>query len=308
MRPTLRFREVQRPLHKKSYRAQARVFWASAIVLARYVAGHIPPVALSFTRWAGALLILLPMAWPHLRRDWPTLMARLPLMLMLSATGFAINYVLTFWALQYTEALNGLLVQSAGPLFVAFWALALFGVRPTGGQFVGIAISLAGVTTIILHGDIATLMRIHFNIGDLMYAGGVLSFGLYSALMLKCPEVHPLSLITFTAGGGAVLLLPFVAWESASGATLTFDTLTVATLVYIVIFPSVLAYLFFNRGIALVGPNRSAPFQHLVPVFGSVMAILFLDEQPHLFHLLGYALVLSGVMIASRQPAARISK
>jgi drug/metabolite transporter (DMT)-like permease len=100
------------------------------------------------------------------------------------------------------------------------------------------------------------------------------------------------------------MLLPFSIWEYSTGFTLKFDILTIATLIFVVIFPSTLAYLFFNRGIALIGPNRAAPFLHLVPVFGSTMAILLLGEQPRLFHLIGYMLVLAGIVIASRQASA----
>ena len=158
--------------------------------------------------------------------------------------------------------------------------------------------------TIILHGDIAALAGIRFNRGDVMFASAVLSFGLYSALMLRRPMAHQLSLIAFTIGCGALLLVPFSLWEFSIGARLQFDALTLATLIYVVIFPSILAYLFFNRGIALIGANRAAPFMHLVPVFGSAMAILLLGEQPRLFHLVGYLLVLAGVVIASRQASA----
>ena len=280
------------------------LFWAGNIVLARYVAGHVPPMTLSCVRWIGAFLMLLPFAKPHLKRDWPALRARLPLMVALSATGFAVNNALSYWALQYTEALNALLIQSSGPLFVALWSLMLFGVRLTWAQLGGIAISLLGVLTIILRGDFGALAGIRFNKGDLMFAAGLFVFGLYSALMTRRPKTHQLSLISFTTGCGALLLLPFSIWEYSSGSRLQFDALTIATLVYVVIFPSTLAYLFFNRGIALIGPNRAAPFLHLVPVFGSAMAILLLGEQLQLFHLTGYALVLAGVVIASRQTSA----
>jgi drug/metabolite transporter (DMT)-like permease len=280
------------------------LFWAGNIVLARYVAGHVPPMTLSCVRWIGAFLMLLPFAKPHLKRDWPALRARLPLMVALSATGFAVNNALSYWALQYTEALNALLIQSSGPLFVALWSLLLFGVRLTWAQLIGIAISLLGVLTIILRGDFGALAGIRFNKGDLMFAAGLFAFGLYSALMTRRPKTHQLSLISFTTGCGALLLLPFSIWEYSSGSRLQFDALTIATLIYVVIFPSTLAYLFFNRGIALIGPNRAAPFLHLVPVFGSAMAILLLGEQLQLFHLTGYALVLAGVVIASRQTAA----
>lgn len=280
------------------------LFWAGNIVLARYVAGHVPPMTLSCVRWIGSLLLLLPFAWPHLKADWPALRARLPLMVVLSATGFAFNNALSYWALQYTQALNALLIQSSGPLFVALWSLLLFGIRLTRTQLAGVAISLTGVLTIVLRGDFSTLAGIQFNKGDLMFATGLLAFGLYSALMPRRPKTHQLSLIAFTMGCGALLLAPFSLWEYSAGFTLKPDLLTIATLIYVVIFPSTLAYLFFNRGIALIGPNRAAPFLHLVPVFGSAMAILLLGEQLRLFHLVGYALVLAGVAFASRQSSA----
>ena len=115
------------------------LFWAGNIVLARHVGDHVPPMTLSCIRWFGTFLILLPFAWPHLKHDWPVLRAHLPLMLFLSLLGFAYNNAISYWAMQYTEALNALLIQSAGPLFVAMWSLVLFGVRLTGAQLAGIA-------------------------------------------------------------------------------------------------------------------------------------------------------------------------
>jgi drug/metabolite transporter (DMT)-like permease len=282
----------------------AALFWAGNIVLGRYVAGHVPPMTLSCIRWIGACLMLLPFAWPHLVKDWPILRGRLPLMITLSATGFAFNNALSYWALQFTQAINALLIQSSGPLFVALWSLVLFGVRLTWAQASGIALSLLGVLTIILRGDFAALAAIRPNIGDIMFGTALLSFGLYSALMPRRPVTHQLSLICFTTACGALLLLPFSIWEFAAGVRLHFDATSIVTLVYVVIFPSTLAYLFFNRGIAMIGPNRAAPFFHLVPVFGSVMAILLLGEEPRLFHLAGYIMVLAGVVIASRRASA----
>jgi drug/metabolite transporter (DMT)-like permease len=280
------------------------LFWAGNIVLARHVGNHVPPITLTTIRWFGVFLILLPFAWPHLKKDWPALRAHLPLMVLLSAIGFAFNNAISYWAMQYTQALNALLIQSSGPLFVALWSLVLFGIRLTGAQLAGITISLLGVLTIILRGDFAALAAISFNRGDVMFAASLVSFGLYSALIPRRPVTHQLSLISFTTCCGALLLLPFSVWEFSTGATLKFDFVTLATLAYVLIFPSTLAYLFFNRGVALIGPNRAAPFFHLVPVFGSAMAILLLGEKLQPFHLIGYALVLAGVVIASRQGSA----
>jgi len=280
------------------------LFWAGNIVLARHVGAHVPPLTITTIRWFGVFLILLPFSWPHLKRDWPALRNSLPLMLFLSLVGFAFNNAISYWALQYTEALNALLIQSAGPLFVALWCLVLFGVRLTGAQLAGIAISLLGVLVIILHGDLAALTSISFNRGDIMFALSLVAFGLYSAFIPRRPKIHQLSFLSFTTCCGAIMLLPAAIWEASSGRVLHFDTTTLLTLGYILIFPSTLAYLFFNRGVALIGPNRAAPFFHLVPVFGSAMAIVLLGEKLQPFHLIGYALVLAGVVIASRQGSA----
>jgi drug/metabolite transporter (DMT)-like permease len=284
--------------------ALASLFWAGNIVLARYVAGHVPPLTLSCIRWTGTFLMLWPFARNHLRKDWHALRAHWPLLLLLALTGFAINNALSYWAMQYTQALNGLLIQSSTPLFVALWSLLLFGVRLTAAQFAGIAISLIGVFVILLRGDLAALAAIQFNRGDLMFGGALLAFGLYSALLTRRPAVHQLSLISFCTAAGAVLLLPLAAWEYSRGVVLRPDLLSLATLAYVIVFASTLAYMFFNRGISLIGPNRAAPFLHLVPLFGSVLAIVLLGEELKPFHLMGYALVLAGVIIASRRGSA----
>jgi drug/metabolite transporter (DMT)-like permease len=282
----------------------ASLFWAGNIVLARHVAGHVPPLTLSCLRWIGTSLMLWPFARPHLKNDWPVLRARWPMLLVLALTGFAINNALSYWAMQYTQALNGLLMQSSTPLFVALWSLLLFGVRLTVAQFAGIAISMIGVLVILLRGDLGALTAIQFNRGDLMFAGALLVFGLYSAMMSRRPKVHQLSLISFCTAAGALLLAPLAAWEYAAGLVFKPDLQSLLTLAYVIVFASMLAYMFFNRGIALIGPNRAAPFLHLVPVFGSVLAIVLLGEELMPFHLAGYVLVLAGVIIAARQSRA----
>jgi drug/metabolite transporter (DMT)-like permease len=123
-------------------------------------------------------------------------------------------------------------------------------------------------------------------------------------LTLKRPNIHGLSFVAFTFGVGAVCLIPLFIWELVSRPPMRLDAANLAALVYVAVFPSTLAYLCFNRGVQLIGANRAAPFFHLIPVFGSAMAIFFLGEQPHLFHLFGYALVLTGVYAASRKPVA----
>jgi drug/metabolite transporter (DMT)-like permease len=156
----------------------------------------------------------------------------------------------------------------------------------------------------LLHGDLTTLKNIELNRGDIIFTVALAIFGLYSVLTLKRPAIHGLSFVAFTFAAGAASLIPLLVWELWSRPPMEFNATNLASLVYVAVFPSTLAYLCFNRGVQLIGANRAAPFFHLVPVFGSVMAIFFLGEQPHWFHLFGYALVLTGVYVASRRPAA----
>jgi drug/metabolite transporter (DMT)-like permease len=281
------------------------LFWAGNIVLGRFVSSSFPPMALSFLRWGLACLITLPFAWRALRADWPVIGRSWPLLAFLSLTGLAGYNALAYLGLQSTQALNALLIQSSGPLFVALWSLILLGVRITWPQAAGIAISLAGVLTILSRGDPFALAAIHLNTGDLYFTLALIIFGLYSVLSTRRPRMNPVAFFCFTSGFGALLLVPAVAIEIASGKTPALTLNNGLALAYVAIFPSTLAYLFFNRGVEMIGANRAAPFFHLMPVFGSILAIIFLGERPQPFHGVGYALVLAGVFIAARRAAAR---
>ena len=278
--------------------------WAGNAIVGRLAAGHIPPVTLSFLRWSLAFLILLPFAWKHLVRDWSAIRSRLGVMVIISVTGIGAFNTLQYWALEYTQALNTLLLQSAGPLVVAVWSLLLLGVRLTLAQAAGVVVSLIGVLVILLHGDLSTLSSIDFNKGELIFIVALIIFGFYSVMTLKRPAIHALSFAAFTFGVGALCLVPLLIWELSTRPVMALNTANLLSLFYVAVFPSTLAYLCFNRGVQLIGANRAAPFFHMVPLFGAVMAMVFLGERPQLFHFIGFALVLTGVFVASRKGSA----
>lgn len=282
----------------------AALCWAGNAIVGRLAAGHIPPVTLAFMRWWLGFLIILPMAWKHLKRDWGAIRSRLGLMIFLSLTGIAAFNTLQYWALEHTTALNTLLLQSAGPLFVATWSLLLFGIRLTLAQAIGIVVSLTGVLVILLHGDLTVITAISFNKGDLIFTTALLIFGLYTVLSLKRPAVHDLSFLAFTFACGSAILVPPLILELLYRPVMQLNVTNLLTLFYVAVFPSTIAFLCYNRGVRLVGANRSAPFFHAIPVFGAAMAIVFLGERPEAFHVIGFALVLSGIVIASRKAAA----
>ena len=278
--------------------------WAGNAIVGRLAAGHIPPVTLAFVRWSLAFVTILPLAWNHLNRDWAAIRARLGTMISLSLIGIGAFTALQYWSLEHTTALNTLLLQSALPLFVAGWSLILLGVRLTLAQAIGLTVSLTGVLVILLHGDLTAIAAIDFNKGDVIFTVALLIFGLYSVMMLKRPAIHDLSFVAFTFGCGSACLIPPLILELLWRGAIQLDLSNLLTVLYVAIFPSTIAYLCFNRGVALIGANRAAPFFHVVPVFGSVMAIVFLGERPQAFHLIGFALVLAGVFVASRKPSA----
>jgi len=277
------------------------LFWGGNTVLGRFIVGHVPPITLAFIRWSGAFVVLLPFAARYLARDWPMIRKHAGLMTLLALTGISAYNTMAYYGLQYTTAINGLLLQSIGPLCVALWTFALFGDRLTLRQAAGICVSLTGVLVIICRGSLAALIGINFNQGDLWFIVALLIYGFYSAMLRKRPPMHPLSFLAAIMGVGALLLVPAMAAELASGRTVVLDRESFLSFIYVCIFPSLLGYLFLNRGIELIGANRAAPFMHLSPVFGSVMAIVFLGEQFQLYHAIGYGLVFTGITVATRK-------
>jgi len=281
------------------------LFWAGNIVLGRYAAGIVPPLALAFIRWTAAFLILIGIAWPFLRKDWAAIRANLGILLLLSLLGIALYNTLAYWGLQYTQAINALLLASTHPMIVAVWSFVLYRHRLTRWQALGLLFSLIGVAIVITRGDLSALREIRFNIGDVVFFIAQALYSFYTALLFMRPKIHQLSFLAFTVGAGALMLAPAYTADVVMGHTFTLDLRSLLILGYILIFPTLLAYLFFNRANELIGPNRASPFYHLIPVFGSVLAIVFLGERPELFHAVGYAFVIGGIFIGTRgQPKA----
>jgi drug/metabolite transporter (DMT)-like permease len=281
--------------------ALCSLFWAGNTIVGRAAINLVAPATLTLVRWAIAFVVLLPFAWPHLAPDWPAIRRHALAIFVFAILGSAGYNVIAYLALHYTQAINSLLLQSVAPLFVALWSFALFRDRLTLVQAAGIATSMTGALVIICRGDIGVLTGFAFNIGDIMILVALVFYALYTALLRVRPPMHPLSFLAATIAASVVLMVPPVAYELAAGYVPVLNAATLAAFAYLGIFPSVLAYFFLNRGIELIGANRAAPFIHLMPVFGSILAIVFLGERPQPFHAAGYALVLTGVALAARR-------
>jgi len=280
--------------------------WAGNFVAARGVHADVPPVTLSVIRWAGALAILLPFAWAHLKRDLPTLLVHWRIMLVLSILGITCFNTFAYVGLQYTVAMNGILLQSAMPVLIALIVFATYREMPTLFQVIGVSVSLIGVIYVIVQGDLAVLLTLDVNIGDLWLLAAMIAWAAYTALLRERPPIHWLSFTAATMVLGILVLSPFWIWELARGRTVNPTWAAAAASFYLVLFPSVVAYICYNRAVQLAGANWVAPFFHLIPVLGSVLAILILGERIQFYHALGFVLVMSGIGIASRGTATKL--
>lgn len=201
--------------------------------------------------------------------------------------------------LHETTATNALLLQSACPAFIVALSAAAGAGRPSPRQLAGIAVSLAGVVTILTRGAPAAISALAFTRGDVWVLAAVLSWAIYTLLLARRPAgVEPLALLAALIAVGVAWIAPFYAWERARGVRMTLDAVTAGSIAYVAVFASVLAYRLWNEGVARVGADRAGVFLHLMPAFGSLLAIVLLGEVPRPFHLAGFALVLAGVYLA----------
>lgn len=285
--------------------ALGNLFWAGNIVLGRAVAGKVPPITLAYWRWTGAFVVAFAIAWPHLRREWPILLRHWKLMVLLAATGIASFNTMSYIGLGGTTALNVLLLQSALPLIIIVWAFLLFGERPSIRQAAGVAVSLLGVAAIAGHGSIDALLALQLNRGDVWILVAMAIYGVYTVMLRRRPAVHPLSFLLAAMGLGSCMMLPFMLWEMAQGARITGGVASWLAIAYTAVFPSFIAYLFFNRGVELAGAALAGQSMHLMPLFGSILAVLFLGEAFHAYHGVGIALIGAGILLASWRTGAK---
>lgn len=281
------------------------LFWAGNHVVGRWLGGHMPPVTLACLRWIGATALLAPFAWRYVRDDWDAVRARLPFLIVLGVVGVGLFNTLQYIALVHTTATSSAILNSSGPILIVIFGVFMLQQRISTLQLTGIGVSLLGVLTVVGKGDPRSLLAMEYNKGDLYMLAAVALWAFYTVLLQRRPKIHWLSFALVTYFVAAVLNMPLALAEVSLGARFDLTPGTLAAIAYIVVFPSLLANLFFNRGVEIIGASRAGVFMHLVPMFTAVLAMVFLGEQPSLFHAAGFALILAGVWLGSRpQPAS----
>ncbi|MEM9104220.1 MAG: DMT family transporter [Pseudomonadota bacterium] len=281
--------------------------WGGNVIAGKLAVGHISPALLSSGRWVIALMVILPFAMPHLRRDWPTIRANLPFLLVMGCIGFALFNNIYYLALNHTSAINAAIEQASMPLLVFAANFLIFGQRVSAGQIVGFFVSLAGVSLVATNGNITGLFRLEVGYGDALLLLAIAFYGLFTVLLRWMPRLHWLSSLSVLAMGALIGCAPFVGFEYSGDHIILPDLQGWLVLIFAAIFPSIISQATYIRGVALIGANRGGLFINLVPIFGTLFAVTLLGEQMQVHHVVGLVLVLGGIALAERKPRVETS-
>jgi drug/metabolite transporter (DMT)-like permease len=291
------------PLFPYALLAITVLLWAGNWVFARALRFDAPPVALAFWRWTVALVILAPLAYPHVRRQWRVILGAWRVLCVLALLATVFQHIPVYIGLHDTTATNAALLNSATPILIFILSRVLVGERLSIQQALGVAISLCGVIAIVARGDVMLLASLHLNGGDLWVLLATLAWAVYTVCLRWRPaELDPLAMLWTICAVGVTAMLPLYAWELASGRSLHVTAIALTGIAYMGIFATVVAYIFWNRAVQLIGPNRAGPFMYLMLVYTPLLAIVFLGERLHLYHFVGCALILGGIFLTARAP------
>ncbi len=272
------------------------LLWSGNSIVARAIHEEMPPFTLAFLRWAGASLIVMPIAWRAIMADRAAIRRHWGIILLLGMVGVGSFNAFMYSGLQYTTAANSLLVQAAIPALVLLFDFLLFRTHPRLAQVIGCIVAAAGVYIIIFRADPAAMAALHFNRGDALVLVAVVLWSLYTVLLRLRPAIKGLSFLALTILIGALAMAPFSAVELQSRAV-QFTPAVIAGIAYVTIFPSIIAYFLFNRAVERIGAGDAGQVINLQPLFGALLAALILGEPMHLYHAAGMALILAGIAL-----------
>lgn len=275
--------------------------WAGNALVARASAGLLPPVSLSFWRWATALVLVLPFTLQGLWRHRATLLPLWRQLAVLAALSITSYNTLLYLAAQSTTAINITLVNTGLPVAAFVWSVLLLRQWPTRATVLGTMLSFTGLLVILSTGQPSRLLALEFNRGDLIMVVAVMTWGLYSVLLRLWPIPVP-GLIQLTAMliCGVPLLLPFYLWELSVMGGMPMTVQAFSAVAYTALIASLVAYLAWNNGVKVLGPATASLFSYLMPVFAALLSVLLLGEHLQWFHLLGGLLTFAGLLLATR--------
>lgn len=282
--------------------------WGSNGVVSRALMDTVPPLPLAAARWAVVLIALVPLVWPErraiahsLKRDWK-------LLLGLTLLGGAPQTALVYSGLAASTAIHLGLLNSTIPVFIILISWGWYARRPSRLEGIGLAISLAGVFLILAHGDLRSLLHLQFNHGDLLMLGSVVIWAIYTLRLKERPQSLSLFAFVFAlALVGELLMLPFAALQWARVGAVVLGTRELLGLLYIGAVATLVSAVLFSYGVERVGAVRAGILIHLMAVFSSLFAALFIGERLYPYHAVGFVLVAGGAILGCLRPEPVIS-
>jgi drug/metabolite transporter (DMT)-like permease len=274
------------------------MMWAGNGVAARLAVDHISPMALTSLRWIVTCLAMAAFAWRPMVEAWPKLKPRLGYLVVMGIIGFNGFNVPFYWGAHHTSAVNLTIIQGSIPVFVMLGVLALYGTPIGALQALGMTVTLVGVAVLASQGDIAHLIGLDFNVGDIGMIAACLLYAGYTIGLRTRPNVPGLALLGAFAVTAALSSVPLLAIEAVNGTLQWPDGRGLLIILYVGLLPSLTAQMLFMRAVELIGPGRAALFVNLVPVFGALFAVAILGEPFGIYHAAALALVLGGIALA----------
>lgn len=281
------------------------LFWGGNAIAGKLAVGHITPMLLTTLRWTMALAIMAAIGLPQLRRDWPVVRPNLLFLFALGTAGFTLFNAALYSALTFTTAINVSIEQAGMPMFIFLANFLLYRMGVSLGQIVGFTISVVGVALTAAHGDLTRLAQLDVNFGDALMLAAILLYAGYTVALRYKPAIHWKSLMLVLSAAALVSSLPFAAWEIATDRAIWPDMRGWIIVAYTAILPSIAAQAFYIRGVELIGANRAGLFINLVPIFGTLLSIVILGEDFHLYHAVALAMVLGGIWLAEHSGRKR---
>tara|TARA_Y100000590_G_scaffold363926_1_gene421895 strand:+ start:4423 stop:5322 length:900 start_codon:yes stop_codon:yes gene_type:complete len=279
------------------------LFWAGNFIVGKAASlFEIPPFTLNFYRWLFAWLILAPFTLPEIIKKKNYIFTNIKLFLVLGITSITIFNSIVYYSLNFTQVISGVLMISTIPVMIIVFCW-LFKIEKTNVyQIMGVILSLFGVAVIITKADLGILLNLNFNKGDLWMVVAMFSWAMYSALLRKKKlELSQLSLLQTIISAGLLFLLPAYLIELTLGFRANIHLPFILTLSYVVLFPGLASFIFWIKGISIIGSNRSGIFLHLIPVFSTILAILIFKEKFMFYHLIGAVLIITGIVLSSKK-------
>jgi drug/metabolite transporter (DMT)-like permease len=280
------------------------IFWAGNAIASRLAVGHISPFMLVFLRWVLVLAVMWPLYGGQVRAHWGEIRPQLMRITLMATLGFTGFNALFYTAGHYTSAINIGILQGSIPVVVLAGAFLMYGTRATLVQIGGVLITTIGVVVVATQGAPLSILDIGFNRGDLAMLAACAFYAFYTLGLRERPNMPGIAFFTLLALISAITSVPLLVAEAAvygfSMPTLQGWLVTL----FVAIFPSCLAQLFFLRGVDLIGPGRAGVFVNLVPVFAAILAVVLINEPFATFHAVALALVIGGIWLAQRGPRA----